>query len=209
MKSTLFSGLLAALAVSTTVSAQEYNQTGPFSLKIRSETNATLDGSYLTACHAGAAIEGLCLGGKTAPNATTTYATYYYNYTTYDGTPSDSGVLIWNLPYTGPNGTAIESESMTLGYNPGSNVAFPLFEPSYTNTQVGFNGTELFIPSPYDDSTFTPGKYPTSTGVQQLKNWYVCWGWVGGYYYQAVAWVTAEAPHNPTCQKVCIEKEDV
>jgi hypothetical protein len=45
--------------------------------------------------------------------------------------------------------------------------------------------------------------------LEELQNWYVCWGAVGGYYYQALAWVTAGAPHNPTCEKVEVVKDDI
>lgn len=47
--------------LSSTVAAQNYTQSKPFTLTLKS-SNATLNGKALFSCHEGAAIEGLCVG---------------------------------------------------------------------------------------------------------------------------------------------------
>jgi hypothetical protein len=205
MKITSISYLLALAASSVT--AQDYNQTGPFALKLAYSANETLNGQYLYACHAGAAIEGLCLvSSLSSLNPAST--TFYQNYTTY----SPTGPLIWNLPIRINESVDHVSEPMSLSYNPGSNVAVPLFNPGYPSSgnEVGFtsNGS-LYIATYYNDSTFQPGVYPNPTGSTALTNWFVCSTIVGGYFYQALAWVTAGTPHNPTCEAVQVIKVDL
>ncbi|KAK0621452.1 hypothetical protein B0T17DRAFT_508801 [Bombardia bombarda] len=211
MKSTIFSGVLATLlASSAAVLAQDYNQTDPFFLKVTSPTNADVDGTFLYSCHAGAAIQTLCLGTKDTPTSLVS-AGFFYNYTVYDGQAASSGLLVWNLPYTsGETGEpATVSLPLNLNYNPGSNVASTLLQPGYDSVSVAFAGSNLVIPSYIDDSTFVAGQRPNITGATTpLTQWYACWVYVGSYYYNALAWVTNGAPHNPTCQAVSVVRVD-
>jgi hypothetical protein len=39
-----------------------------------------------------------------------------------------------------------------------------------------------------------------------IDQWYVCWQYFTGYYYQSVGWTQVGAPHNPTCEPVDITK---
>lgn len=59
MKS-IIAGVAALLFLTSTVAAQNYTQSKPFNLILRS-SNSTLNGKGLTPCHEGAAIEGLCV----------------------------------------------------------------------------------------------------------------------------------------------------
>ena len=59
-----------------------------------------------------------------------------------------------------------------------------------------------------DDSTFTPGTYPSSPQPYQATNWHACWVLAGSYYYNALTWVTSGEPHNPTCEAVSVVKVD-
>jgi hypothetical protein len=203
MKSTTASSLLA-LAAASTVSAQAptyTNQSAPFSLQIANSANASLNGLYLYACHAGAAIEGLCLGATSD-----SFSTFYYNTTDTDVAGSDDGqgLLVWNLPITGLPGIDHESQSASLTSNHlGTNVVVPLFGLG-DGTPVHFTDDgKLTIEDYYNDANFVAGQFPSTTTLTVYNNWYVCWTDVGtGYTYQALAWVTAGEPHDPTCQKV-------
>ena len=134
MKATLFAGVLAALGSSTAVLAQTYNnQSSPFLLKLVS-TNQTLDGQYLGACHAGAAIETLCLIGNDSTSINREAATFFWNYTLYDGRPSDTGILIWNLELTMSRLNV--SESLQFSFAPNTNVATLLFTVSPFSSSI-------------------------------------------------------------------------
>ena len=129
MKSSMFAGVLATLAASTTVFAQEFNQTGPFLLKISAPNNETLDGRYLYSCHAGASTQTLCVGtAEPPPNMRT--AAYYYNFTVENDVPSASGILIYNLPFVEMGSGQIRTwpQVMSLRFDPASNVASTLFQ---------------------------------------------------------------------------------
>lgn len=187
-------------------------QSGAFALKVVNSADPTLNGGYLSACHAGAAVEGLC-AGPYSPNSTITYSdTFYFNSSLNDAFSWEAGQVVWNLPISGLPDVDHLSQPLGLGFqNLGSNVQFPLFQPGYSSLTVGFGeDKKLFVPN-YggDDSLNTPNDRPPTTDVVNLSNWHVCWGAVGGYYYQALAWVTTGAPHNPTCVKVDIEREDL
>ncbi|KAL0472992.1 hypothetical protein QR685DRAFT_491024 [Neurospora intermedia] len=207
MKSFTLSGVFAALTATAAVQAQTYTQDGPFNLKLKSD-DSSLDGKYLYACHAGAAIESLCLGSTESP-AGSSSASFYYNYTVNDNVPSNSGLLIWNLQATGQDGVITVSSPLSFNYDPGSNVATTLFMPSTSpSLNVAFdNEDQLFVPTYTDDSKYVPGQYPQNTGTIALQNWQACWAQVGGYYYNVLAWVTSGAPKNPTCKAVKVAKE--
>lgn len=227
MKSFTLSGVIAALTATAAVQAQTYSQEGPFNLKLKSD-DTSLDGKYLYACHAGAAIESLCLGSTQDPAGSSSF-NFYYNYTEYDNVPSNSGLLTWNLVANGPDGPITVSSPLSFNYDPGSNVATTLFMVSYSQSsllhhetllltfssqttttpsiQVAFdNDGNLFVPTYTDDSKYVPGQYPEYPGAIALQNWQACWAQVGGYYYNVLAWVTSGAPKNPTCKAVKVAK---
>lgn len=194
-------------ALAGTVAAQ--NQSAPFTLRVVSpDPSSNITDLYLYACHAGAAIEGLCLGSNSStPTASNTF---YFNTTSCEGcTPSNLGDLVWNLPVQLPDADYLSEPLIIALDNLGSNVHFPLFEPGYGSSQLGFTDAGKLFASVYgDDSKNVPGQRPESV-TEELQHWHVCWGAVGGYYYQALAWVTAGKPHNPTCEKVEVIKEDI
>jgi hypothetical protein len=106
-----FTTIAAAVALlSTSVSAQYYNITSaPFQLVIKQKgyTSNPYVGAVLNACHAGAAIEALCI--LDAKNTTVQpYNTYRFNTSIYsaqqDNTYGEQGELTWILPQTGGQG---------------------------------------------------------------------------------------------------------
>lgn len=124
--SKLLLGGLALLTSSGSTYAQSsisFNQTGPFLLKVSTDTNPVINGKYLSTCRAGSAIEGLCLGERTVNNNTWNF---FWNYTVVNGVPSETGVLTWTLPIIGTNILTV-SEAMVLNYNPGTNVVVAMF----------------------------------------------------------------------------------
>ncbi|KAK4230839.1 hypothetical protein QBC38DRAFT_383074, partial [Podospora fimiseda] len=199
--------LLTSVAPIFAQSLVSFNQTGPFLLKVTSASNTSLNDLYISTCRAGAAIEGLCLGDHAVDNNTWNF---FWNYTVFDGVPSETGILTWTLPVVGANILTV-SEALSLNYNPGSNVVLPLFTPGQ-GTSVGWDDNTLYIPGLYDDALFQPNQYPDPVALASannqllLKNWYACWIYFGAYYFHAIAWVSAGLPHNPTCEPVMLEK---
>lgn len=171
-----------------------------------SHTDDTFAG-YAGACHAGAAIEGLCYVGG-ALNTTATYQQFYFNYSSYNPTTGEVypyGWLEWELQYIGlDNEIATTPEALQIFLNLGSNVNVALFYPGYnqyTSLQKDENGV-LYISGGYDDSNFNE-TYPNPIPqLGNLANWHLCYQFTGGYYYQSIAWVTTLPPHNPSCQPV-------
>lgn len=135
---------------------------------------------------------------------------YYFNTTAAADGSSNSvpakGTLFWRLPVQINETTPFVEQPMTLQYSPGTNVATPLLGFDY-GTQVGFDGDSpqqqrLFVQTWFDDSTFEPGVQPTIGSGYALYRWFVCWQYIGGYYYQSVGFATTLPPNNPTCQAV-------
>lgn len=150
---------LVSLTVSL-VSAQEYNTSSPFVLKL-SSNNANVSGNYLSSCHSGAAIEQLCLSGTSVP--ANDYGTYALNVSASASDTDEAyttGSLVWSLQ----TGSLNISSGLSIISVPYSNVDFLVFEPSDGNYHFGFDEDDnLFVySSSYDESQFTPGVLPTA-----------------------------------------------
>lgn len=161
----------------------------------------------MSACHTGAALEGLCYtaGGKPAANQTASFQ-YYFNTT---GSPqldngSPAGTLFWRLPVQTDTAPFVE-QPLSFQYHLNSNVAAPGFGFD-SGSLVGFDDSALFAYSFVDDSTFKPDVRPVP-GSYGSKHWYVCWQYLNGYYYQSVGLATTLPPSNPTCKPVEITQE--
>ncbi|KAJ5238896.1 hypothetical protein N7468_003515 [Penicillium chermesinum] len=189
--------LLAGAASAQTI------QSKPFELVIQS-ANETLNGQQFTACHSGAAIESLCLNGNPGSH-------YYLNTTEGVKSPqsgvSAPGVIVWNLPI---GNEAPEPEAMSFYTEPGTNVAMPMFYPSYGEVQVVFDSKDqMGIYSTLDDTVTPPSD--NSKG-KVLKNWYLCDTVFSGYQYRTLSWVNgngSEKPQNPSCVHVEVERKFV
>lgn len=196
MKSIL--SALVALTLSA-VSAQEYNTSAPFTLKLESD-NEDINGQFLGACHAGAAIEQLCLSGT--DGTPVNYNTFTLNVTS-GSTDFETGPLVWILQGADFN----LSSGLSFSQNLHSNVAVPSFTPSPSYDYVGFDAdNKLFIYSAaYDESTFVAGEYPVGQPAVPQYQWYACYTYTG-YYYHALAWATTGDPINPTCEEVNVTR---
>lgn len=211
---------LTSLLLLGAVTAQEI-QSKPFNLVIQSEKKA-INGQKLAACHTGAAIESLCLAGGSGSE-------FYLNTTEGSQAPikgdKPSGTLVWNLPYNGnreyisilvslyifqvslTDHTEVESEPMSFYVDPSTNVAMPLFQPSYDQQQVMFDKDGLMGIYSYLDDSVTP---PKDDKVKVLKNWYVCETNYSAYQYRTLNWVLGNGkaePQNPSCVKVQVHRK--
>jgi hypothetical protein len=193
MRASIIAGLLV-LATSQ-VSAQFTNQSAPFNLVVTS-SNTTINGSWLIACHEGAAEEGLCVGAAVAGD---TPSVYNFNYSSSEYVDPAIGT-VGILTYLLIGGNFNVSSPMQLAYNPASNVAVPLLLTGPTYQEVVLDAqNNLAIPG-YIDDRVVPTSDPYS--AQLYYRWYVCTTYEG-YTYQTLAWTLGdEPPQNPTCQKV-------
>ncbi|KAF8858190.1 hypothetical protein BDZ45DRAFT_674150 [Acephala macrosclerotiorum] len=178
------------------VAAQYNNQSAPFNLVLHSH-NTTYDGQTLAACHEGAAIEGLCLSGP----LTNTSVQYTFNTsTTFSPDPvlGTPGYLNYELR----GGNFNLSSPLDIPVNPISNVAVPLFGPSESGANVGFDTDNKLFVWGYTDDTVSPPVYKT----QGFYRWYVCFT-NAGYTYTTLAWVVGpHSPENPSCVKVDVKR---
>ncbi|TVY92323.1 hypothetical protein LAWI1_G002184 [Lachnellula willkommii] len=193
MRGTIIAGTLAFVAG---VNAQYYtNQSAPFNLVLTSQ-NTTLNGSTLGSCHEGAAIEGLCVAGPLSSDSNN----YTFNYTTASTTEPTGLDVTGLLTYLLVGGNFEESSPLQLDPVVTSNVAVPLFQPSYEGQMVAFDdNNKLVILRSSDDTKPLPNN---DSGA--ISNWYACTTDYG-YLYQTLAWVVgteSAVPQNPTCQKV-------
>lgn len=94
------------------------------------------------------------------------------------------------------------SSPMSLSYNPSSNVAVPLFEPSDSGTEVAFKDDDLMGIPGFLDDTVSPPAYNATT----YYRWYIC-ETNAGYDYTTAAWVMGDTtPQNPSCVKADIKR---
>ncbi|KAF2760835.1 hypothetical protein EJ05DRAFT_473427 [Pseudovirgaria hyperparasitica] len=165
------------------------NQSAPFNLQFISDDDESLNGTYIGACHTGAAIESLCTLGSSNRN------NYYLNYTMY---PSENvGLLTWNLVGNG----FVASSPMNIFYSIGTDVAQLLLQPSSNGLHVTFDDNNKMAISNSIDDTVTPPKYITP--AELLYRWHVCLTNYLGYNYNTLTWVLGnDKPQNPSCKKV-------
>ncbi|KUJ23707.1 uncharacterized protein LY89DRAFT_981 [Mollisia scopiformis] len=194
MRASIITSILAFAASSVT--AQYLNQSAPFYL-VLSSRNTSFDGVSLSTCHEGAAIEGLCLGSQLS-NTSVTYTFNTSSFLTPDPVLGTPGSLNYELE----GGNFNLSSPMTISSPITTNVAVPLFTPSESFTEVGFdNENKLYVYGTIDD-TVSPPVYK----VQAFYRWYVCLT-NAGYTYTTLSWVVGpHSPENPSCQEVEVKR---
>ena len=90
---------------------------------------------------------------------------------------------------------------MSFSYNPASNVAIPLFEPTESGLEISFYQDQLGVPVFVDDQVSPPAYVETVD-----YRWYIC-ETNAGYDYTTLAWVLGDAiPQNPSCVSATIKR---
>jgi hypothetical protein len=211
-----------------TISAhQVIDQSAPFRLQLLSH-NKTLNNSFLSALHEGAALESL--GFYPSTFGTNPYNTFklntsrivcnYANGTevpcgtppsasnTTSGTP---GTLIWDLPFESlANQTQLSYVPQVMQLVPrgvSSNMAFAVI--LFYNEDEEFDGPTgvAFDEDEYmnlqDNVSNAAAFGPTKT----YYRWYVCYGWFDDYIWSHLVWVYGPGrPDFPHCDKVSVKR---
>ncbi|SMQ55795.1 unnamed protein product [Zymoseptoria tritici ST99CH_3D7] len=187
MKSTIAGTAAALLALSSSLAAQT-TQSAPFRLAISGSAKA-VDGKVLSACHEGAAIEGLCISDPAG-------STFQFNTTTGQSEPN-----VGTITYKLDAGTVQPSYGLTFLYSPSSTLAHAQFGGIGQEQQFGFDkDNKLYVPTYYDESVYPPKSLGSS---KPEYHWYLCNYNYAGYGYQSLNWAVGDAkPKNPTCAKV-------
>lgn len=228
---TLITAYLAALAATNPVGGR----IGPYHLEIRGINNQSINGTRSPsppsplfchlqkrtpqhsnssipgnagACHAGAAVEGLCYEAGAAPVPSKNYYNFYYTYGSYDlttGVAQQPGWISWFLQIGGDASASLIESAMRLEGSWGSNLATSLF---YPDTERGVH--LYFVPETgelyatgQDDRNATVA-FP-SLPQRNFTNFHLCYQFTGGYWYHSIAWVYALPPSNPTCEPVSLK----
>lgn len=186
-----------------------YNETSaPFRLFLTSD-NTAMNGSTLSACHTGAALESLCVsqGGGISNPTPLPAAEFNFNTSTDPFTPNTTigtpGILTWNLE----TATIDIPSSVYFSYDPTTNAAIPILTPGQERPQLlAFDDQGRLNVQGFIDWTANP---PNSTGtVEAYYRWYACQTYYSGYSYHTLAWALgAGLPENPTCVKVGVKRE--
>ncbi|KAF6817078.1 hypothetical protein CPLU01_13673 [Colletotrichum plurivorum] len=195
-----FSTVACLLGAAVMASAQDTQQSRPFFLKyVLCDQDS--DEVYLASCHSGAGQAGFC---PERDAGASDHSLYYLNETSQTFGDSTLGSLTWNLPLGNADPV---SSSLALEAQLVSNSATPIFSPGPGGPySFGFDGDdELFLFWRQDDSNAVPEKVQYTEAA--YYNWYVCWTFVGNYYYKSLVWVTAGPPVNPTCEKASVYRE--
>lgn len=204
----LFLNLVVAAFASSAVSAVPLearqstdlmNQSAPFYLKLSSR-NATYDGAYLFAGHAGAAIESLI------PTTNRSIASTFYFNTTINNSPLATNNVTGTpgiLGYTLVGVNFVAPSAARLSYDPSTSVAAVQFLPSNTsNVQLAFDPEDRLNVPNYG---FIENKQP-----EALLRFYICRLYTGGYSYTSLGFgLGARIPDNRTCRKVTVLREYV
>ncbi|KAI2617776.1 hypothetical protein GGR54DRAFT_195634 [Hypoxylon sp. NC1633] len=211
---------------------------GPFQLRISSLSNASIDG-HASPCRDTLA---LCYDAQPAPRARSTnggfvftsrgradYTVGYLSYTYQDAAAATSGEAEVG---GGGGGQATAYGPIGLIYDPGTDVAVPIFNQSGAPATLGFEAaTGNLLMAGIDDSTMGSGDSGSSDGVSGLggsrhesggggstaahdrnyNNWHLCLVLLDQHSEVLVSWVLGAnrgwPPTNPTCQPVNITME--
>lgn len=195
-----FSSSVYALALAVAVTAQYRYESPPFNLYLLSDSD--YNGSTLSACHTGAAMESLCVSNGSSVSKPTPIAAgvFHFNTTGPDRSLLSEGYITYLLRGSNFN----LSQPLGLSINPISNVALPMFQPGEEFSQTfWFDENGLLDIQGYIDDRVDGD--PVAVGP--TYRWHACTTYYGGYVYQTLAWVLGEGPpQNPTCVKVDVKR---
>lgn len=192
-----------ALALAALASAQYDQQSAPFHLVLLSH-NDGINGTTLTACHAGAGISSLCLSTGNSPEPLPPSIFRFNTSTTEQPASAGStpGVLTNEIP-TGEGNPPIPTtldffQDLTVDY------ALPLFYPGNAGRTIAVDGGDLFNVQGYVDYSVDP---PKSGEWKAYYRWYACPTYYLGYQYKNVVFgLGAGKPEEPGCTKVDLKR---
>lgn len=195
-----------SLALTTSVTAQFYNESAAFQLVLISD-DPSVNGDTLSACHSGAAIEALCLSNSntTSKPDPIPAATFHFNFSDSVVTPNETlgqpGILTyWLQTSTTPIPSAVELYS-----DPTTNTAIPLFYPGADRaTTIAFDENDMLNIQGYINYSTSP---PTAGNTTAYYRWWTCRIYYIGYTYEALVWVEGHGePETPGCAKVGVKR---
>lgn len=199
---------IITLSLAAAINAQFYNETSkPFQLVLISD-DTTVNGTTLSACHTGAALESLCLSSGNSvsnPNSIAP-ATFNFNTSTDPFTPDAKlgtpGILTWTLE---TSSGSIPS-SVHFDYDPTTDITVPILFPGSESPQLlAFDDqARLNVQGSIDWTANPPNATATVVGFYK---WYACQTYFSGYMYNNLAWgLGAGKPENPTCVSVGVTR---
>jgi hypothetical protein len=201
MKLTLSTLALSFVALTT---AQYDVESPPFQLIVLSDDDA-INGTTISACHSGAAIESLCLSSGNSPSNPTPIApaTFHFNTSslTQPASPgSTPGVLNYDLQTsTTPIPSTLDFDTDLL-----TNYALPLLYPGTGGRSLAVDQYDLFNVQGYVDYSVSP---PKAGEYAAYYRWYVCTTYYSGYQYLNVVWgLGDDKPNTPGCVKVELKR---
>lgn len=203
MKS-IFTIVHLLFAASASAISQLDTPSPKFHLMLQSK-NATLNGTVLIACHAGAATKALCTTNMTIHDQPNHQLTFYHNTSSASSantTVDQPGLLCYDQLV---NGNEPIPSVMSLPYSAASNVSLPIITPGSQSGRV------MVVFDKFGRMGVRQAKkYTTYTPTQMKKTvrqWHVCiTNWA--YRYETLAWVDGknQKAQNPTCQKVEVKR---
>jgi hypothetical protein len=206
--------LVAILGCVALTLAQEFAfRSPPFNL-IYLSYDPNVNGTLISTCHEGAAIDGMCGTDSRGLPSLVERQVFTHN-TSYEfkgkPDPDSPGALSWT--WTLGSNKTVES-IMAFQYMPSSNVAHLNFMPRspISVTAVSFDPCDnMYIQRVVDDTVVPP---PPASGDQSISrlpikdyHWYICQN-VGRYGYMSLSWKVGAVgrPQNPTCKKVMVKR---
>jgi hypothetical protein len=193
-----------ALAFAALTNAQYYvNQSAPFHLVLISDDDA-VNGSTLSACHTGAAIESLCLsnGNSTSSPTPIPAATFYFNTSAIPQPASPGstpGILGYTLQATPPIPSSVE-----FVYDPIVNYALPQLYPGDGGQTLAFDEQDLLNVQGYVNYSVSP---PKAGDWVAYYRWFSCTTYYAGYEYVNLVFALGDTtPQTPGCAKVDVKR---
>ncbi|KAI1423396.1 hypothetical protein F5Y12DRAFT_533624 [Xylaria sp. FL1777] len=190
--------LSVVLALTTVVTGAiaDLFSTGPSYIRIVGRTNMSING-YTEACSSGSGEQGLCYVDRLPDDKV--FSQFYFNYTVSAGGVR-AGMITFNMNV---NGTEPMSSAVRLVENPGSNVNL-ISLPVILDKPLTFSAVDdghLYLSGIRDDTHWNETR-PDFEGNLNMANFFLCWQWVGIYWYYSLAWATSLSPQNPSCEAV-------
>ncbi|KAF1950961.1 hypothetical protein CC80DRAFT_528684 [Byssothecium circinans] len=194
------------LAFAALSKAQYVNQSAPFNLYLTSD-DPSVNGSTLSACHVGAAIESLCVSDSNSTSKPDPIppSTFYFNTSETIDAPAPGlgqpGILTYWL---GASPDPIPS-AVTFWLDPITNYALPLLYPGANDAQtLAFDEEGRLSVNGYVDYTVNP---PNAGVYKAYHRWYSCPTYYVAYQYVNLVWGLGDAkPETPGCVAVSVKR---